>query len=380
MTQPEKNKTIRLRVFLEDLILMTLVFAMAGAFFYYLDFWVAVVINYIFLFITVTLLVFHRTNMINRDIQKLKHNLIKSRDLLSNNFDLEVSSKEINDLRDELKGYILHLQTCERKKKKFTKERSTQYYDEINNILSHFMYYISHVLRTPLNSIRWAVEILKNEEVGNISKEQRELLDNLENNSVKLADVATELQDALVIVRGQQIHARPKVCHPLTIIDKVTGQWIVPAHRKNLDLIWQHPSQPMNTFTADCDLIQKALNSVVDNAIRYTPENKSIKIDIIEINQALTKAQRKKFHIPAGIKKPGIIISVVNQGIGIPKKEIDNIFEPFYRASNAKDQWVDAKGLGLTLARAILQQHQGDIWVISQKDKGTSVYLYLPKK
>ncbi|MBU0646079.1 HAMP domain-containing histidine kinase [Patescibacteria group bacterium] len=373
------NTSIRLRVMLEYVAFTTLVFFFASVIVYYFDFWTAVAIDYLFILVAVIIFGFYRTSVINRDLLELKRNLIKYKNnLLAQNSDLDVSTKEINDLGDELKGFILQLQTCERKKR-ITDQAHAQYNDEMTTILSHFMYYISHVLRTPLNSIRWAVELLKNEEAGDITQAQRELLDQLENDSVKLAGVATELQDTLVVIRGKQIHAHPQVCHPLTIIDKVAGQWAVPAHRKNLQLVWDHPGEPMKTFTADCQLIQRALNFVVDNAVRYTPEGKTIAITITEINQAISPAQRKKMHIPPKLKKAGLVIAVVDQGIGIPKSELGHVFDPFFRASNAKDQWVDAKGLGLTLARAILHQHGGEIWLVSQKGKGTIAYLYIPK-
>lgn len=380
MTPQKQKQTIRWRVFIEDIIFMTLVFAVAGGLFYYLDFWLAVAINYIFLFLAVTLLAFHRASMINQDLQQIRQSLMRyKQNIMSQSSNLNVSTREIDELGNELKGFILHLQSGERTKRK-TDQEHCQYNNEMTAVLSHFMYYISHVLRTPLNSIRWAVEMLKNEEAGHVTKEQRELLDQLENDSVKLASVASELQDTLVVIRGRKIRARPAVCHPFSIIDKVAGLWAVPAHRKNLQLIWERPREPIDTFQADCGLIQKALNFVVDNAVRYTPENKSIKIDITILGKNITQARRRKLALPAKVKKPGLVISVADQGIGIPKKEQANIFEPFFRASNAKDQWVDAKGLGLTLARAILDQHSGQIWVKSELGRGTTAHIYIPYK
>lgn len=380
MTPKEKKRSIRLRVFLEDIIFMTLVFAMAGTLFYYLDFWCAIVVNYIFLFITVTLLVMHRTDMINRDIRKIRQSLLRYRqNILAKNSDLDVTTREIDQLGNELKGFILHLQSCERSKRQSDKQHSL-YNEEMTTVLSHFMYYMSHVLRTPLNSIRWAVEMLKNEEAGDVSQEQRELLDQLEKDTVKLTNVAGELQDTLVVIRGKKIHARPKVCHPYNIIDKVAGQWAVAARRKNLQLIWDRPGNPTDTFLADCGLIQRALNFLVDNAVRYTPEGKAVKIELFAFPKSVTAAQRKKMSMPAKVKKSGLIIAVADQGIGIPQKEQAHIFDPFFRASNAKDQWVDAKGLGLTLARAILDQHGGQIWIKSQLNRGTTAYLYIPYK
>jgi two-component system sensor histidine kinase ResE len=111
----------------------------------------------------------------------------------------------------------------------------------------------------------------------------------------------------------------------------------------------------------DAELIGQALKNILDNAQKYSP-NHAAPIEIsVEFNEAES------------------VISVRDSGIGIPEEDLDFIFEPFYRVDKARTPQRDGYGLGLSLARNIIEAHGGHIQVASRLDKGTLVQIHLPR-
>ncbi|OGL67222.1 hypothetical protein A2856_04165 [Candidatus Uhrbacteria bacterium RIFCSPHIGHO2_01_FULL_63_20] len=248
---------------------------------------------------------------------------------------------------------------------------------ENTSILSEFMYYIAHVLRTPVNAIRWTVESLKNEETGTVTEAQRELLDKLEYSTVKLASVADELQDAFIVLRGDALHLRPAPCDITRVIDEVVGTWAVPLRRKNLKVVWRHPSKALPQLNADEHRIAQVLNILIDNAIKYSSQGSTISIRVQAIDKNPPSEVAKQCAVPPGTGRC-MVVAVSDQGIGIPRAEASSLFRPFFRGAKARELWVDGKGLGLTLARAIVSTHGGQIWFSSRPGKGTGVHFSIP--
>ena len=109
----------------------------------------------------------------------------------------------------------------------------------------------------------------------------------------------------------------------------------------------------------DAELISKVLSNLIDNAIKYSPENTSILIKTAEIEN----------HIE---------ITIEDQGIGIPNSELENVFNRFYRIKNDTTIKVKGTGLGLYLSRYFIEAHQGTISVESTPDQGTKFSIRLP--
>jgi two-component system sensor histidine kinase VicK len=117
----------------------------------------------------------------------------------------------------------------------------------------------------------------------------------------------------------------------------------------------------LSTIDLDAELIGQALKNILDNAQKYSPDH----TDPIEISMEMNAAEA--------------IISVRDSGIGIPKEDLDFIFEPFYRVDKARTPQRDGYGLGLSLAKNIIDAHGGHIHISSKPDKGTLVDIHLPR-
>lgn len=225
--------------------------------------------------------------------------------------------------------------------------------------LSDFMYYIAHIVRTPVNAIRWSVESLKNEDEGEVNEGQREVLDTLESSAVKLAAVTSDLQDALLVIRGESIHMRSGPVDVPTIIDRAAGRMAVQLRRKGLKLDWVHPEKPLPQVRCDASRVEQVILVLLDNAVKYTPPGRRIAILADQDGENL-------------------MISVEDEGIGIGKKEQSRIFRAFFRGEEARGLWVDGKGVGLMLAKAIVEGCGGKMWFTSHKGRGTAMRFSLP--
>jgi len=114
-------------------------------------------------------------------------------------------------------------------------------------------------------------------------------------------------------------------------------------------------------INADFSMLRRVFCNLVDNSIKYRRGDVcDIDIDIMEIRE-------------------GYIISVTDNGIGIKSSDIDNVFDLFYRADPSRTSNIKGNGLGLAIARNIVEQHGGKIWIESEKDKGTSAHILLRK-
>lgn len=256
-------------------------------------------------------------------------------------------------------------------------DRSRQEVSEASSTLSDFMYYIAHTLRTPLNAIRWSVESLKNEDVGRITVAQRELLDSLEHSTIKLVGVATELQDALIVLRGEALHMRPSTVDALAIVDETAGQLAVMARQKHVTLDWRRPEQPCRV-RGDASRLRQVFSVVLDNAVRYTKgPNHTISIRLLLVDGSESLAQRRLWRVPNTLEHVAVF-QIKDEGIGIPSTERLRVFHPFFRGASARALWVDGKGIGLTIAHAAAKGMGGDMWFTSTKGRGTTMYIAVP--
>ena len=122
---------------------------------------------------------------------------------------------------------------------------------------------------------------------------------------------------------------------------------------------WEIPDDPTEIYV-DPELITQVLVNLIDNAIKYTESGGTISV----LFQT---------------KEDNIIFQIKDMGIGIPKQELERIFERFYRVDTDSTNKVKGTGLGLSIAKHIVLQHDGRIWVESEVGKGTSVFFSVKK-
>ncbi|MBI3632165.1 MAG: HAMP domain-containing histidine kinase [Candidatus Vogelbacteria bacterium] len=217
---------------------------------------------------------------------------------------------------------------------------------------------IIHELKTPLTGLSWIFSSLSELKEGELLN--RETLVLLKEGMVKIGNALELTNDALSALNTSPDYATYKFRNYdlVSIISKVIDENSLSAKEKSIDLYYKQGKSPVSLY---CDEIKLtlAIRNIVSNAIKYTPSNGKIIID--------TKQSDDE-----------IVISVSDNGIGIPATEINKVFNKFYRAHNIGD--ISGSGLGLFIVKNIIAGHDGRIEIQSTEGRGTKITIFLPVK
>jgi len=214
---------------------------------------------------------------------------------------------------------------------------------------------LSHEMRTPLASIKGYASALLLDDVQWDVKTQREYLEIIVEECDKLDEIVADLLDASIIDAGRlKIEKEPTLLTRLAqeVVDEVARR--SDRHRF---LVSFPPEFPV--VDADSGQIQRVLFNLVDNAVKYSPGG-----GLVVVNGQMREDE--------------VIISVADQGQGIAPEHLNRLFERFFRVKFISGQHVVGSGLGLPIARNIVEAHGGRIWAKSRLGEGTTVYFTLP--
>jgi PAS domain S-box-containing protein len=222
---------------------------------------------------------------------------------------------------------------------------------------SDFVSSVSHELRTPLASILGYTDILVNGEVGEMTPDQAEFLDIIDQNARRLLTLINDLLTLSGLESGRMV-IRPE---PVDLRNLVRGNVhihapAVVAHRQELDV--RMPEEPV-TAVVDADRISQVLSNLVSNAIKFTPDEGSLRIEL-------------------AVDGRDAVLRVGDSGIGISEADRERLFERFFRAGNAVEQAIPGTGLGLAICKGIVDAHAGHLWLESALGEGTTVTVRLP--
>jgi signal transduction histidine kinase len=212
----------------------------------------------------------------------------------------------------------------------------------------------SHELRTPLTSLQAAMEVFQRtkkptmKEAKDLVSESIQDVKGLERLVDSMLHLAHTPSEESIVFQKVDMQA---------LLKRVTKKFKPVAKKKNIELAVD--STAVHVLGDDSALLQLCI-ILLDNAIKYGNKNGTIQVSLSS-------------------KRKSALLSVADDGIGIAKKDIPHIFDRFYRADSARSkQNGNGHGLGLAIARKIVEEHNGDIEVKSSKDKGTTFNISLP--
>jgi two-component system sensor histidine kinase VicK len=216
-----------------------------------------------------------------------------------------------------------------------------------------FIQNVAHELRTPLALVRGYVEMLSE---GGLDKEEREMA----------LDVTRRRVETLVdLVEGistlQDISSRPlkvEQIEPFELLRTASGMIGQRSVAAGIDLKTECPAD-LVTFPGDFTRLAQALHQLLDNACKFSPDG-------------------GKVLLAAEATSDEMVISVTDQGIGIPPDEQDRIFERFYQIDGSMSRRFGGTGLGLALVKEVIEAHSGRVAVSSDGESGTIFSVYLP--
>ncbi|MFQ5996507.1 MAG: ATP-binding protein [Dehalococcoidales bacterium] len=226
---------------------------------------------------------------------------------------------------------------------------------EADRLRSQFISSVSHELRTPLTLIKGYSTSLLRQNVSWPKATQREFLQIIDEKTDELRDLIDKLLQSAKLEAGALKLEKEPVLMPL-LTRKVVEDIVLRAKDHKLTLKFA-PSFPVVEVDIRC--MEQVLRNLVENAIKYSPEGSEIVIS-------------------GEVREGEILVSVSDEGIGIPPEHRDKVFERFYRVDSPLTLGTSGSGLGLSIAKGHIEAHGGKIWLESAVGKGSKFYFSLP--
>lgn len=248
--------------------------------------------------------------------------------------------------------------------------------EKLERLKSEFISIVSHELRTPLTSIKNSLDILTSGRCGEVTAAAEKFLSMAMRNVQRLSGIINDLLDLSKIEAGKMDFNFVET-NINTVIDYVKSALSEVAKSKGLTLITDE-TENLPSVNADPQRLEQVLTNLVSNAIKFTPENKTIKISSKIINKHEMKIN-EYFKDSIKLEQGEYIqVCVEDEGIGIAESDLLHAFDKFAQIENSLSRKAGGTGLGLPIAKQLLEAHKGAIWCDSELQKGSRFYFVIP--
>jgi signal transduction histidine kinase len=248
--------------------------------------------------------------------------------------------------------------------------------EKISRMKSEFLASMSHELRTPMNSIIGFAEVLRDKMFGELNERQEKYLSNILASARHLLQLINNILDISKVEAGKmKLMVEPYSLN--RVIDEVQNTIRTLAYKKNIHIALNLSRDIV--MQGDSSKIKQILYNLLSNAIKFTDEKGNILISTEEITTG------KYYEGGPGsdafmVEAPSVLLTFKDNGIGIKEEEQNKIFAEFEQAEQTRKRKYEGTGLGLALTRKLVNLHDGHIWIESELDVGTSVFVILPIK
>ena len=228
---------------------------------------------------------------------------------------------------------------------------------------SKFIAVTTHQLRTPLSAIKWTFNMMIGQQLGPINDDQKTFLEKGYEGTQRMISIVNNLLnlDHVGVREGGLNFTDIKIDD---LIENIVFEFENQLESKNINLTIKKPEREIPLIEADPSQIRMVIENFLDNSIKYTPKDGLV---TLQIKDARINSVQESLEI-----------SIQDSGIGIPEIEQKKIFSKFFRASNAVAHEPDGTGIGLFIAKDIIERHHGTVWFESIEGKGTTFHLTLP--
>lgn len=231
----------------------------------------------------------------------------------------------------------------------------------VERMKSEFVSIAAHQLRTPLSIIKWSLDMLSEKmEKRKVSKEERELFEQSRQSNERMINLVKDLLDAARIEEGRFLY-KPAYVDLQKIIEGIIAAEEDLLKQRNIAFKFVPQVPKIPEVEVDAEAMSLAIQNLIANSRKYTLPGGEINVSL-------------------GYNGSEILFSVTDNGIGIPEKDWERVFTKFFRAANAIKLQTEGSGLGLFIAKNIVEAHDGKIWFESKENTGSTFYFSLPTK
>ena len=236
-------------------------------------------------------------------------------------------------------------------------EATNQKLEDANEMKDHFLSIASHELKTPITTIRGYAQLLMRRLPKQRDPEMEDIgttLNKINDQTKRLTSLIDELMDVSSIRAGKvELHKRKSdlkdICHEVIEDQRLLSGRTITLHE---------PEESLKMHV-DRERLSQVFVNLIGNAIKYSPEESPIEVDISKQDSSA-------------------LVEVCDSGKGIPRDQQERIFETFYRAPDAQTSAKRGLGLGLAIAKDIVERHEGRIWCESAPGQGSKFFVELP--
>jgi len=230
---------------------------------------------------------------------------------------------------------------------------------EANQLKSEFVNIVSHQLRTPLTNIKWTINLMLRRNIKDLTGQQLEKIETIKENNQRMIDLVNDLLSVSRIEQGR-LGLRPEKIYLEKMIQGLIKEYIPLAEASNVNLSLK-TEENIPLILIDPQRIKFVLQNLIDNAIRYSRGKGQVKIRLLK-------------------KGKLIRCQIEDKGVGIPLVDQKKIFQKFFRSQNIMKYQTQGTGLGLFIAKAIIDASKGKIGFQSQEGKGSIFWFEIPLK
>lgn len=215
---------------------------------------------------------------------------------------------------------------------------------------------VSHELRTPLTFVKGYVDLLMDGDKGLLTAEQQEYLQIV---SDKTDDITRIIEDIITLQRIDSGNLQLEAMSMADLLQTAVTSHRIVADKKGLSIVCTIPPGQKGFVRIDKGRMNQVLDNLIGNAFKFSPDGGTIRLSMAENEQ-------------------DVLVSVVDEGIGMPAEKHQRIFERFYQIDGSSRRRFGGTGIGLAIVKRIIDAHEGKIWVESEINKGSAFFFTLP--